>query len=350
MADVMNSKRFIVLEAQDQANNLVDFIEWLALSRPDLGLKAITRRDASNIVYFLVRDIVDVQLAHRVNNPENMEYVSSILFGIPKNKVLPCKEKELKIVTTENMWFSIIGTLERQVGHNIKQGDWTDWNVVKVGSLVGLAEGEDHRITEYHREAKALDVDDEAVLTLNCKNPINYLYNEFSKRYGSNFLSLKQMLMDPEVRFDSYYRKLLNQFVNDPTEYIVGLFLDTLVLMHPQIEISKNAFKRNQFIERALGIYDMNSFQSKVIQKLIMAFGMNWFNHEIKKDENYFVEYYPSTHIMAIFQKQFGSITEKYEAELLNALIRGDYLPPNEREIAERLYLQSSQHVLNLNT
>lgn len=350
MADVMNSKRFIVLEAQDQANNIVDFIEWLALTQPDLGLKALTRRETSNIVYFLVRDIVDVQLAHRNFNPENTEYIASILFGIPKNKLTQAQTKLYERVTNENMWVSIVATLRKQVAHTVKHGDWTDWNVVKVGSLVGLAEGEDHRITEYHREAKALDVDEEAVLTLNCKNPINYLYNEFSKRYGANFLQLKQMLMDPEVKLDDFYRRLLNQFVQDPTEYIVGLFLDTLVLMHPQIEISKNAFKRNHFIERALGIYDMNSFQSKVVQKLIMAFGMNWFNHEIKKDENYFVEYYLGTHIMAIFHKQFSTITEKYEAELLNAMIRGDYLPPKEREIAERLYLESSQHVLNLNT
>lgn len=346
----MNSKRFIVLEAQDQANNILDFVEWLSLSRPDLGLKALTRREASNIVYFLVRDIVDVLLAHKIYNPENSEYIASILFGIPKNKLTQPQTALYEAVTAEHMWVSIIATLRNQVSHTIKQGDWTDWNVVKAGSLVGLAEGEDHRITEFHKEAKALAVDEEAVLTLNCKNPINYLYNEFSKRYGSNFHNLRHMLVDPDVKLDGYYRKILEGFVADPTEYIVGLFIDTLILMHPQIELSKNAPSRNNFIERALGIYDMSSFQSKVVQKLIMAFGMNWFNYEIKKDENYFVEYYLNTHIMAIFQKPFSTITEKYEAELLNALIRGDYLPPHEREIAERLYLESSQHVLNLNT
>lgn len=345
-----NSKRFIVLEAQDQANNLVDFIEWLALTQPDLGLKAIHRRDAANIVYLLVRDLVDVQLAHKIHNPENTEMIVSILFGTPKNKLTKEQMARYTRVTNENMWVSINATLQKQVAHTVKHGDWVDWTVIKVGSLIGLAEGEDHRITEYHREADALTVDDEAVLTLNCKNPVNYLYNEFSKRYGSNFAQLRMMLADPEVKLDDFYRRLLNQFVNDPIEYIVGLFLDTLVLMHPQIELSGNAYKRNLFIERALGIYDMSSFQSSVIQKLIMAFGMNWFSHDIKKDENYFVEYYLGTHVMAIFQKQFSTITEKYEAELLNALVRGDYLPPEERAIAERLYLESSQHVLTLNS
>lgn len=347
---IMKSKRFIVLEAQDQANNLVDFIEWMALNQPHLGLKAITRREASNVVYFLVRDIVDSQLAHRAHNSENIDMIVSILFGSPKSKLTPNQTKLYERITNENMWISINATLQRQVGQTVKYGDWVDWTVIKVGNLIGLAEGEDHRITEYHKEAKALTVDDEAVLTLNCKNPINYLYNEFSKRYGSNFTQLKHLLENPDVKLDDFYRRLLNQFIADPTEYIVGLFLDTLVLMHPQIEISKNAYKRNQFIDRALGIYDMDSFQSKVVQKLIMAFGMNWFSHDIKKDENYFVEYYMATHILAIFQKQFSTITEKYEADLLNALIRGDYLPPHEREIAERLYLSSSQHILNLNT
>lgn len=345
-----NTKRFIVLEAQDQANNLVDFIEWLALTKPALGLKAISRRDAANIVYLLVRDLVDVQLAHKLHNPENGEMIQSILFGIPKNRLTKTSSDAYKAVCNEQLWVSISATLRNQINQTVKHGDWTDWTVIKVGSLVGLAEGEDHRITEYHREANALSVDEEAVLTLNCSNPINYLYNEFSKRYGSNFANLRQMLVDPNVKLDPFYRKLLDTFVADPTEFIVGLFLDTLVLIHPQIELSGVSVKRNMFIERALGIYDMASFQSNVIQKLIMAFGMNWFSHQIKKDENYFVEYYLSTNIMAIFHKQFGSLTEKYEADLLNALVRGDYLPPEERVTAERLYLESSQRVLTLNS
>lgn len=344
-----NTKRFIVLEAQDQANNIVDFLEWLALTNPALGLKAITRREASNIVYLIVKDLVDSQLAHKPHNPENSEMIQSIIFGLSKGKLSKPYLDNFKAISNEVVWASIVATLRKQVSQTVKHGDWTDWTVVKVGTLVGLAEGEDHRITEYHREAKALSTEDEAVLTLNCSNPINYLYNEFSKRYGSNFANLRQMLVDPNVKLDPYYRKMLDNFVADPTEFIVGLFLDTLVLMHPQIELSGVACKRNTFVERALGIHDMSSFQSNVVQKLIMAFGMNWFNHEIKKDENYFVEYYLGTNIMAIFKKQFGSLTEKYEADLLNALVRGDYLPPEERTIAERLYLESSQHVLTLN-
>lgn len=345
-----NSKRFIVLEAQDQADNLVDFIEWLSLAKPHLGLKTITRREAGVVVYYMVRDLVDAQLAHKIHEPANEEHVASILTGTPKTKLTRDQMAKFAEFTKEQMWVSISTSIQKQIAQTVKQGDWTDWNVIKIGTIVGLAEGEDHRITHYHREVDALNVDDEAVLTLNCSNPINYLYNEFSKKYGENFTALRLMLQDQNTKLDPFYRQVLNRFVSDPTEYIVGLFIDTMVLMHPQIEISKNAIERNLFIERALGIYDMSSFQSNVVQKLIMAFGMNWFSHEIKKDENYYVEYYMNTHVMAIYPKQFSSITEKYEADLLNALERGDYLPPDDRLLAERLYLENSQRVLKLNS
>lgn len=343
-----NSKRFVVLETQDQATTLVDLIEWLTLTHPEYGLKAINRREAANIIYLLVRDIVDELLFHKNFNPDNTSMISSILFGTALGETNAEQSAILTKVTQEAMWNTIVFNVRKQIEFTIKKGTWTDWNVVKAGNLICMSEGEDHRITEFNREAKALDSDDEAVLTLNCTNPINYLYAQFSKRYGPNFVSLKQMLNDPNNNLDPFYQRVLTAFVNNPTEYIIGLFLDTLVYMHPQIELSKNTVNRSLFIERALGIHDMSSFQTNVVQKLIMAFGMNWFNHEIKKDENYFVEYYPTTHVLAVFKKPFTSITEKYEAELLNAFTRGDFLPPTERAVAERLFIESSQHLLSV--
>lgn len=347
MADVMtDSKRFVVLEAQHQADQLVDFVEYLALSQPQLGLKAIDRRQSSIVMYLLIRDLVDEQLAHVSNNPDNMELIASILFGTPKNKLTKEQTTKLEVVTNSQLWHSLRINLLKQINAHIEMGSWTDWTVVKSGSLIGMTEGEDHRITEYHKEAKALSVDDEAVVTLNCANPINYLTNEFMKVYGHRIGDLQRTLMDPEVKIDVFHRRILNEFVRNPTEYIVGLFLDTLVLIHPQIEISRNAFTRNLFIERALGIYDISTFQNRVVAKLIAAFGMNWTTTEVKKDQNYYVEYYLGTHVMAIFQKEFSTITEKYEAELLNAFVRGDHLPAHEREVAERLYLEQANRVV----
>lgn len=351
MADAMtDSKRFIVLEAQTQADQLMDYVEYLTLSQPQLGLKAISRRESANVIYFLIRDMVDERLAHKLGDEGNMEHIAAILFNIPKNKVTKELQARLDHVVNSQIWHSMRINLSKQIGKHIEQGSWTDWTVVKSASLIGLAEGEDHRITEFHKETKALSVDDEAVLTLNCSNPINYLYNEFNRRYGQNVSDLRAMLHHPETNMDDFYRKILIKFLGDPTEFIVGIFLDTLVLLHPQIEIGKHAYSRNPFIERALGIYDMESFQSNVVSKLIGAFGLNWFNHEVKKDQNYYVEYYLGTHVMAIYNKEFTTLTEKYEAELLNAFTRGDFLPYEERVIAERLYTQSAQHVLNLNS
>lgn len=343
-----NSKRFVVLEIQDQVDVIRDYLESIALNNPVMEIKTLNRRDCANILYFTIRDLVDGLLAHKNGNPDNVEMICSIMFGITKNKVNKQHHEYYKALTSHSIWHGILFTFTKQLQISIKQGDWTDWTVVKVGSLIGLAEGEDHRITEFHREDKALDEESEAVITLNCMNPINYLYNVFSKQYGSNFAKLRQTMMDPDVKIDPFYRRVLDRFIADPTEYIVGLFLDTLVYIHPQMELGEHAIRRNTFIDRALDIHDISSFQKNTVSKVIMAFGLHWFSHEVKKDENYTVEYYTASHVVAVFKKQFTTHTEKYEAELLNAFKRGDYLPPEERTIAERLFIERSSEVLSL--
>lgn len=342
------TKRFIVLEIQDQIDLLRDYLESVTLQNPMMGFKALSRRETANLIYFIIRDLLDGLLAHKHENPENAEMAASILFGIPKNKVGKDHHTSIKQLASTSIYSGMVFNILKQLQATIKPGDWTDWTIVKVGTLIGLAEGEDHRISEFHKEENALAADSEAVVTLNCSNPINYLYNQFSKTYGSNFNNLVQSLNNPEYRIDDYYRKVLNRFVNDPTEYIVGLFLDTLTHIHPQVELAEHAITRNTFIDRALGIYDIGAFQTNVVAKVIMAFGMHWLSHEVKRDENYVVEYYGQTHIIAIFKKQFTNHTEKYEAELLNAFKRGDFLPPKEREIAERLFIERSTEVLSL--
>lgn len=342
------SKRFVVLEVADQADVIKECIEFLALSQPAIGLKSINHREATNVLYFITRDRLDGRLAHKHGNPENVETIMSILWGIPRNKLAKQHHDAYKVIVTHSLWSGVETSVEIQLGIHIKQGDWTDWTVVKVGNLVGLAEGEDHRITEYHKEDKALSDEDEAVVTINCKNPINYLYNQFKQTYGSNMVALMNHIQDPNVKMDPLYRKLVADFFNDPSPFIVSLFLDTLIKINPQIELGDHAVKLSPFFPKMLGIHDLERFQSEVVSKLIIAFGLGWLGFDIKKDESYTLEYYNTTHVMAIFKKQYVTMSEKYEEELLHSLIRGDYLLEDERVIAERLYIERPHLVLNL--
>ena len=122
-----------------------------------------------------------------------------------------------------------------------------------------------------------------------------------------------------------------------------------MLKVNPQLELDKTvAPQLNHIILKMLNIHDLEVFHKEIVSKLIIAFGLGWLGTTIRKDESYVLEYYRGTNIMAIFKKQFTSLTEKYEEDLLRAFIRNDYLPYEERKIAEKLYIDRPQLVLNL--
>lgn len=345
------SKRFIVLEIIDHVDVLKECVEFLSLTSPDTGLKMITHREASTILYFLTRDTVDAALAHKIADPANIDSIVSILYGIGKVDVTKSHLAAYEVIRSHSLWKGIEVNLRRQIGLYIPMDSWTDWTVVKSANLVGLTEGEDHRISEFHKEAKSLTVNedeaDEAVATVNCANPINYLYNQFTSRYAHNLNETRAHFANPEIRIDSFYRKLVADFFADPTEQIAAMFCEGMTRVNPQIELAKHCPTVNPVLMKLLNIYDMESFLREVVSKLVIAFGMGQISYSVKNDESYSLEYYGSTNIISIFKKLYSTLTEKYEDELLHALNRGDYLPYEERVIAERVFVERANMVLH---
>lgn len=346
------SKRFIVLEILDHVDVLKSCVEFLSLSSPVLGLKMITHREATTIVYYLTRDTIDAALAHKAPDPSNIDSITAILFGIGKVNVTASHLTAYNEIRQHSLWQGVEVNLRRQIAQYVPMECWTDWSVIKSGTLVGLTEGEDHRITEFTKEAKSLnaneDESDEAVATVNCLNPINYLYKQFTSRYGYNLRDLQAHFANPNVKIDAFYRKLVADFFADPTEQIAAMFCEGLTRVNPQIELSNHCPKVDRVLLKLLNIYDMEAFQRDVVAKLVIAFGMGQISYSVKTDESYSLEYYKATNIISIFKKLYGTITEKYEDELLHALNRGDFLPYEDRKIAERVFNERANMVLTL--
>lgn len=347
-----SSKRFVVLESVDHTDVLMECVGFLALTSPAAGLKTISHREAGNIVYYLARDIVDARLAHKHANPENAENVISILFGVPRNKITKQLHDAYQHIRTHSLWQGVEYNMTKQISAYVEDQTWVDWNVITSVNLISLVEGEDHRITEFHKVDKAVEeldgVGNEAVVTVQCSNPINYLYTQFKNRYSGLLAKVKATYDDPMTQVDDFYRKMVYQFFEDPTELITALFCEGVVRVNPQIELSAVCPKVNHTLIKLLNIFDIETFHREVVSKLILAFGMGRLGYAVKRDESYKLEYYLSTNIMAIFEKKFTSLTEKYEEELLHSFIRGDFLPYEERKIAERLYIERPEMVLNL--
>lgn len=346
------SKRFIVLEIIDHVDVIKECIEFLSLTSPMTQLKAITEKEASTIVYYLAADAVDASLAHKVPNPGNIESIVGILFGIPKVKVNKAFLDAYEMIRGHSLWRGVEVNIATQIKQYIPMDCWTDWTVIKSAGLVGLTEGEDHRITEFNKEVKAhseqLEEVEESVITINCANPINYLYNQFIKRYGSEIAIVGEHMSDPLTKIDPYYRTMFSNFMANPTELISALFCEGITRVNPQVELASHCPKVSVALIKILGIYDLEMFHRDVVSKLVIAFGMGHISYAVKPDESYSLEYYGLTNIVSIFKKSFSTLTEKYEDELVHALNRGDYLPYEERVLAERLFSERANMVLSL--
>lgn len=345
------SKRFIVLEIVDHVEVLKECVEFLAMCSPDSGLRVIGHRDAASIIYFLTRDAVDASLAHIVGSLDNIDSIISILYGVPKTKVNKSHHDAYKVISSHSLWVGVEQNITRQVRNYIPLESWTDWTVIKSAGLVGLTEGEDHRIAEFHKLAKSLPDDDgtdEAVTTINCTNPINYLYTQFYQRYGHILAEVNTYYNNPDVKIDPFYRNILVNFINNPMEQMAAFFCEGITRVNPQIELAKHCPSVDLVLFKILQIFDIESFYRDVVAKLVIAFGMGQLGYSVKSDESYQLEYYQLTGIISIFKKAYSTHTEKYEDDLLHALNRGDYLPYGERIIAERIFAERANMVLSL--
>lgn len=337
------SKRFVVLEVNPQIRLLVDYLEHVQ-SRLATPINK-SKETAMKLIEQIAAEALGGYLAFKTSTGFDVA-MAAALFGKPENKITDTELEILKSIKENALWDGIKFEILNQIEHHVERQTYIDWRVIHTAGLIGLAEGQDHRINEYYRLSGVDNGDDNAKLALNCANPINYLLNEFNKTFAvaiheqiAYYTSAHQSAcmnsnVPEEIR--SSLRTTLHHLMN-PTEQIVAIFLDTLVGIYPMINLHHTCPKLNEAVFMAIGIKSVEDFKVDVIAKVITAFGLHYFTTNLKRDKRYDLEY-SSCHILAVYEKQFSNPKESEIHELIQALINGDYLPARERAMAERLY------------
>lgn len=369
------TRRFAVLETNGIVQQLVMLMEFVVDNNHGTGLKKLTKTAATDLIHKMAIEAVNWRMAHNPYGDYEKPIMQS-LFGT-RDKDYTKKEKAIyKALTDDPQWVSISGEIERQISAHIEIDTYKDWKVIKSGYLIGLAEGQDFRITEYYRLHPEQKEDEEAVITLNASNPINYLLGQFKDAFGEKLIQLmnqqpayfeQQFKMNEEpirhenmlteMRLNALQRQNRAMVKSDPEsiqrhlrwiydhtqQYVTSMFLDTLVTMYPMIELDVHAPRFNALGMQQLGVWNMERFRVDVLQRMVSAFGFSYFTTYLKRDKKYKLEFYPGTNVLAVFEQAIKNKTEVEMHELVRSFINGDRLPPEDARRAQEMYEEYSR-------
>lgn len=368
------TKRFVVLEVNGIAQNLINLMEFVVDNNPTAGFKKLNKLAAINLLHKMAVMSVNWRLAH---NPYG-DYEAAIMEGVlgPRPSDYTTEEKQAyKELSTDPLWYGITDSIEAQISKHIEVDTYKDWKVVRVGTLIGMAEGQDYRITEYYRLNPEQREDDTAVISVDMTNPVNYLLGQFKQTFGSKMeqllaagpdysqiidyrssnlgfnATLEQHHRHNEIRRHNSsmlvsnpadgYNSFLTVYTN-PDAYIAAMLVDTLANMYPMVELAFSAPQFNTQVINMLGMWNVDQFRTEYVQRVISAFGLRYFSSYLKRDKRYVLEY-SSNNVLSIYEKQKESPTEQEDRELVQSLIDGDRLNPEDARRAQSLYEEMSR-------
>lgn len=365
-----DTRHFVVLETSGPAQQLQMLMEFVVDNNPGTGLKKLTKVATVDLIHKIVIQAVNWRMSHNPYGCYEKAILES-LFG-ERDKDYTKKEKQIyQALSNDPQWTGIVAILEKQISEHIGIDTYQDWRVIKVGGLVGLAEGEDYRVTEYYRLCPEKKENEEAVLTLNASNPINYLLGQFKHMFGEkltylvnqqpsffanqnpmNHVLVSHKDIFTQERMRSIQRHGWEMVKSDPEavsmhlrwiynnteEYITAMFLDTLVTMYPMIELDIATPRFNSMGMAQLGVWNMEKFREEFLQRVISAFGFSYFSTYLKKDKTYKLEFYNRTNILSVFEKPEYEQSKIDMNELLRSFIAGDRLPVDQARKAQDMY------------
>jgi hypothetical protein len=319
------TNRFIVLDVRPQVDILFNYHRYFNTKHGNPQLRPASQRRAYALIAHLVSEIVEGYSAIKVNTDWSA-HIAGTLHGVKPEQCTAEMLNVAKEFLDDPLLIGILTDLDRQVATHINRRTWIEWSIITVSGLIALAEGKDHRIAEWERLTDYHNDDDYAVLALNCVNPVEYLYNEIIKYIG------KRHPVDRDGNVMVITGILPRRVLE---EQIDALFLSTIVMLYPQIELDRMCPRLNDDVFLACGLACLNEFKHNYVANIITAFGLAYFSNHLDRNKRYTLEY-SSAKILAIYEKREENKTDKEMHELVQSLLAGDYLPEDQRVIAER--------------
>jgi hypothetical protein len=307
----MSDNKLIVLNVRHQVDVMLDYLKHAQNQHSLSGMVQPNKRIALQVVHCIVGELMDQRNKNMKAHVDWDVMRAAILFGTSVDTVLH-RQVKLAEKLFEPKWLqALYDDLAIQVNTVANRVSWTQWKVMNTGTSIVLVEGDDHRVLEYD---KMMGLDHE----------------EFVR------IDLSQML---EKLTDAFEQ----QFAVYPISQVIAILAETITDLHPQVKWSRRTVEDvNYDMAAALGIHDLAAFKKGYIREVLRAFGIEDFSNWIDPGVHYLGDISTSG-VMEIREREDEDsrldVEKDSDADLARSMLNGDYLPPKQRERAERYIL-----------
>lgn len=290
--------------------------------KPTIGLTV-------KITYAILKELIQTRsvFAQEID-PDALEttvdrYIYGLLFNLRNADIKESELDSLNEFIYDRLYLNVSKYLGEQIDQYIKSGNHAIWKVLVIGRTLGLLEDEDYRIKEYYRLTED-PRDESTALNLDLTHVVEFI--RYKTKFGQN-INLSNVPDD---------------FINWT---IQTLILDSITTNLPNVTIETSGVlamvKVRQSIEQFLSV--QSQYSKTVIEQYIWnileTFSFHALRNTLERDKFYTVEFNSnqlSFTLQSLTNKADSS--EAYSRNLVMSLLNGDYLPPEERSIAESYY------------
>lgn len=306
----MADKKFVLLDVRHQAKVALEYLTHIHTQQPLVGLVQPNKQLALNYLQTIAAEKIEQR---DKNVPDGMgkdwEVIrAALLFGVTPGSVLVRQVKFLDRALDHEVIHTICDDIERQINAHEKYATYNSWEVINTGSMLSLVERGDSRVLHWE---ELQDANHESYATLDLHRVFEAVVEEFTKNFG----------VYPESQIDA-------------------MVIETVLRIFPQLNrVDKRQEVVNYDTAAAYGIPNLATWIDAYISKVLTAFGVPAFERYIQPGVKYDCNY--SSHRLTIREHKEQVVEVDSDADLAIQLMRGDWLPREERERAERYVLEN---------
>lgn len=304
----MADKKFVLLDVRHQVKELHDYLKCLVQAHPISGLATPTKELALSLLQTIVAEKIE-QRDKNVMLDTDWEVIrAAILFNLTPATVLHRQVKFLEHGLEHPLIHTIYDDVDRQINAHEKLATYNSWEVINTGTMLGIVEKGDARILKWEELEGAKE---DRYATLDLFRVFEALVEQFHTNFGPY----------PESQIDT-------------------MIIETVLSMFPQL---KRVDKRQEVIDydmaAAYGIPNLADWIETYIRKVLVSFNVPAFERFIRPGVQYECNY--GAHRLTIREHHEETVEVDSDADLAMQLQRGDYLPREERERAERYMIEN---------
>lgn len=305
----MSAKKFVVLDTRHQVKTIREYLTHICQQQPLVGMVMPYREQALSLIQALVAEIMESKDQTKRNVETDWEVVyASIIFGLSPDQVLHRQVKFVKRIFKHDIIDSIYDDIRHQIEAHEKYSSYVSWEVINTGGLIGLAEIGDQRILAWEQLQNAQE---EKYITLDLTRVFDEFQTEFTKNFGPY-----------------------------PASQLDAMLLTSVMNLFPQLNrVDRKQEEINYDMAAAYGIPDLTNWLHTYITKVLLSFNIPAFAQNIPVGIKYDFNY--CAHKLVIREHVEELDVVDTDEELAKQLLRGDYLPREDREKAERYILEN---------